>query len=376
MKFKLSSATLCQRLQTVSHVVNPKSNLSLLTYVLFEVEDGKLRLTGSDGDLSLISIIDLDDYDSNGRFALPAGNLVNGLREMGDQPITIEVDLQNFSSRLEYLNGYSRFVAFDASAYPVPAPMEGDFRQAYVPAETLLGGISRAMFATSDDPQRPVMGGIYCDMSDADRPGLTFVASDGHKLFREYTDLARIDQPGAFTLPKKPAKLLKEILTKEPYEVDVRFSAGCAEFRLIDYTLFCRLIDKPYPNYRSVVPEDNPYHVHLDRAALQSALRRVMAYGDTGTGLLRLRVTEGEVVLSGENIDYTTSAEERVACDYNGTPMLIGFKGFFLIDILATIPSQEVVLQLADPSRAGLIVPAEQEEHEEILMLLMPMMVN
>ena len=376
MKFIVSSTALYNRLQMLSHVLPTKSTLPMLAHVLFEIEDNKLRLTASDGEMTLFSTMDLEESDSNGRFALRPGALIGGLREMGEQPITLEVDAQTYQSVLRYQNGHSKFVAADAEHYPIPAPMAEGFCTATLPAGALLRGLSCAMFATSDDTSRPVMNGIHFDLSDADHPGITFVASDGHKLIRHFCDLATIDTPAAFTLPKKPAKVLKDVLAKANGEAEIRFSSRNAEFRLEDYTLFCLLVDKKYPNYRSVIPVDNPYHVHINREALHSALRRVVVFGDENTTLLRLRLNENDLLVSSANLDYSTMAEEHVACDYDGSPMTIGFKGFFLIDILNTLSSQDVVLQLADPSRAGIIVPAEQEEHENMLMLLMPMMLN
>ena len=376
MKFTVSSTALYTRLQTLSHVLPSKTTLSMLQHVLFEIEGNKLRLTASDGEMTLFSTMDIEASDDNGRFALRPGALINGLREMGEQPITIEVNLQTYQSELTYQNGHSQFVAVNADNYPIPAPMAEGFRTATLPAKALLRGVSCAMFATSDDTSRPVMNGIHFDLSDNTRPGITFVASDGHKLIRHFSDLANIDEPAAFTLPKKPAKVLKDILSKAAGDAEIRFSNRNAEFRLEDYTLFCLLVDKNYPNYRSVIPKDNPFHVHLDREALLSALRRVVVFADESTSLLRLRLNVNDLIVSAANLDYSTMAEEHVACDYDGSPMTIGFKGFFLIDILNTLSSQDVVLQLADPSRAGIIVPAEQEEHEDMLMLLMPMMLN
>lgn len=376
MKITVSSSTLYQRLQMLNHVVPTKTTIPMLQHVLFEVEGTRLRLTAYDEEIALFTIIDLDASEEDGRVAIRPSYLLGLLREMGDQPVTLEVDMRSYRAQFTYQNGHSNFTAVEAQAYPVPAAMEGDFRQGHLPAAQLLKGLNLTMFATSDDKSRPAMGGIHFDLADPELPGLTLVASDGHKLIRYHTDLASISDPVAFTLPKRPMKLLKDILAKETEEVDLRCNASSAEFRMQEYTLFCQLLNKPYPKYRSVIPSDNPYHALVDREALQSALRRIVVYADETSTLLRLRIGDNDLTVSAENLDYSISAEEHVRCDYNGAPMVIGFKGFFLIDILGTLSVQEVVLQLADPTRAGLIVPAEQEEHESILMLLMPMMVN
>lgn len=376
MKFTISSALLYQRLQMLNHVVPTKSTVPMLLHVLFEVEGTSLRLTASDEEIALFTTVGLDESEADGRVAIRPALLLGLLREMGDQPVTLEIDMQTYRAQLTYQNGHSKFVAVDATSYPVPVAMESGFRQGHLPAAQLLSGLSLTMFATSDDKNRPAMGGIHFDLADPERQGLTLVASDGHKLIRYYTDLADISEPLSFTLNKRPLKLLKDILAKEAMDVDLRVGDNSAEFRMEEYTLFCTLLNKPYPKYRSVIPEDNPFHARVDREALQSALRRVVGFSDETSALLRLRIAESDLTISAENLDYSTSAEEHVRCDYNGAPMTIGFKGFFLIDILSTMSAQEVVLQLSDPTRAGLIVPAEQEEHEDILMLLMPMMVN
>ena len=374
MKFNVSSATLCNRLQTLSRVIASKNSIQILDCILFELQDGLLRLKASDSETTLVSTLNVDEADSNGVFAIKAATIINGLKEIADQPITLEVNPETHEIVIFYQNGRSSFVGQGGEEYPVYPDIKDDAQQLSIDTNVLLNGISRAIFATAEDEIRPVMNGIYFDITP---DSVTFVASDGHKLVRDrsYTTHGG-EQPSAFILPKKPAKMLKDILAKESGDAIVKFDDRNARVELENYVLSCRLIEGRYPNYNSVIPQDNPFRVTVDRVTLIGALRRVLVFASSATSLVKLRVDQNDLTVSTQDIDFSTSAEEHVLCDYSGTAMSIGFKGPFLVDILNSMAAQEVVLELADPSRAGVIVPAEQEEQEDLLMLLMPMMLN
>ena len=374
MKFNVSSATLCNRLQTLSRVIASKNSIQILDCILFELQDGQLRLKASDSETTLVSTLNVDEADSNGVFAIKAATIINGLKEIADQPITLEVNPETHEIVIFYQNGRSSFVGQGGEEYPVYPDIKDDAQQLSIDTNVLLNGISRAIFATAEDEIRPVMNGIYFDITP---DSVTFVASDGHKLVRDrsYTTHGG-EQTSAFILPKKPAKMLKDILAKESGDAIVKFDDRNARVELENYVLSCRLIEGRYPNYNSVIPQDNPFRVTVDRVTLIGALRRVLVFASTATSLVKLRVDQNDLTVSTQDIDFSTSAEEHVLCDYSGTAMSIGFKGPFLVDILNSMSSQDVVLELADPSRAGVIVPAEQEEQEDLLMLLMPMMLN
>ena len=374
MKFNVSSATLCNRLQTLSRVIASKNSIQILDCILFELQDGTLRLKASDSETTLVSTLTVDEADSNGVFAIKAATIINGLKEIADQPVTLEVNPETHEIVIFYQNGRSSFVGQGGEEYPVFPDIKDDAQQLTIDTSVLLSGISRAIFATAEDEIRPVMNGIYFDITPE---SVTFVASDGHKLVRDRSFTTHGgEQPSAFILPKKPAKMLKDILAKENGDAIVKFDDRNARIELENYVLSCRLIEGRYPNYNSVIPQDNPFRVTVDRVTLIGALRRVLVFASTSTSLVKLRVDQNDLTVSTQDIDFSTSAEEHVLCDYSGTAMSIGFKGPFLVDILNSMSSQEVVLELADPSRAGVIVPAEQEEQEDLLMLLMPMMLN
>jgi DNA polymerase-3 subunit beta len=271
------------------------------------------------------------------------------------------------------MNGRYSVVAQNADEYPIPVTLGDSAVHVEMEASTMLNGINRALFATADDELRPVMNGIYFDITTDD---LTMVASDGHKLVRNKNFATKGNEKAAFILPKKPATLLKNLLGKEQGAVSIDFDDRNATFTLPNYRMVCRLIEGRYPNYNSVIPQNNPHKVTIDRAILLSALKRVSVFSSQASSLIKLRLQDNQLVLSGQDIDFSTSAEETINCSYSGSPMSIGFKATFLIDILNNITGQDVIIELADPSRAGVLVPAEQEENEDLLMLLMPMMLN
>lgn len=373
MKFQVTSTTLYNRLQTLSRVLSSKNTIQILDCILFELSENNLKMTASDSETTLITNLLVSDTEGSGRFAIRASTILNGLKEFYEQPITIEVNEESFEVKVFYQNGKSSFIGQNADDYILPQSIADDVQTITLDSSILYNGVSRALFATAEDELRPVMNGIYFDIAEGH---ITFVASDGHKLVRDRNTTVHAEQATSFILPKKPAKTLKDILSKSSGEATIRFDDKNAEISMEEYTLSCRLIVGRYPNYSSVIPEDNPYHVTVDRLALIGALKRTMVFASTSTALSKLHFENSSLTVSTQDVDYSTSAEEHIICDYSGNPLSIGFKGPFLIDILNSMESENVILQLADPSRAGVIVPAEHEEGEELLMLLMPMMLN
>lgn len=373
MKFNVSSTTLCSRLQMISRVLSSKNSIAILDCILFELEDNVLRLTASDSDTTLVTSVETSDADMNGKFAINAKTLIDALKEISEQPITFEVNTSSNEIEIVYQNGIYKLIGQNGAEYPTPTEISESARRLTITADTLFNGISRTLFATADDELRPVMNGVYFDITTE---SLTFVASDGHKLVRNRNLTIHGEENAAFILPKKPALMLKNILPKEEGDVQIMFDERNAEVVMSSYKLSCRLIEGRYPNYNSVIPSDNPFKVTIDRQALISALRRVSVFASVSNALIKLRLDTNSLTISAQDIDFSTSAEERIICEYEGAPMNIGFKGTFLLDTLNGISGQDVILELADPSRAGVIVPAEQEEGEDLLMLLMPMMLN
>lgn len=373
MKFVVSSTALFSHLQAVSRVINSKNTLPILDCFLFDLEDGKMSITVSDTETTMVTSVEVNESDSNGKFAIVAKTLLDALKEVPEQPLTFEVDLQSLAITVKYQNGQYSLMAQNADEYPAAATLKENSVRLAMNSQLMLGGINRTLFATADDELRPVMNGIYFDITTED---VTMVASDGHKLVRYKSLAAKGNERAAFILPKKPANLLKSLLPKESGEVVVEFDERNAVFTMEKYRMVCRLIEGRYPNYNSVIPQNNPYKVTIDRQMLIGALRRVSIFSSQASSLIKLRMQENMVVVSAQDIDFSTSAEETQSCQYGGTPMSIGFKSTFLIDILNNLPGSEIEIELTDPSRAGVILPVEQEENENLLMLLMPMMLN
>ncbi len=373
MKFSISSALLCGRLQTISRVQSSKSSLAILDCILFDLSEAGLQLTASDSETTIVTNLEVSDADGYGKIAIDSKQLINSLKEISDQPITFVINPDSFQIEIIYQNGKYNIVGQSGEEYPIPTRVMSVQRSVTIPSDTLLNGISRALFATADDELRPQMNGVYFDLSTQ---YITLVASDGHKLVRNRILSVRSEEDCAFILPKKPSNLLKNILPKEQGDADIRFDERNAEIILENYAISCRLIEGRYPNYNSVIPQDNPFRVTVDRLSLISALRRVSVCASASNALIKLRLDNNALTVSAQDLDFSTFAEEHIMCEYDGTPMSIGFSGPFLLDVLNSIVSQDVVLELADPSRAGVVVPAEQSENEDLIMLLMPMMLQ
>ena len=373
MNFTVSSSLLSSRLQTISRVINSKNTIPVLDCILFELEGNKLTLTASDPDNTLNTSIEVVDCSEDFSFAISAKILIDSLKEISEQPLRFEVNKDTLETTIFYQNGKYGLVGQNADEYPGAAVLGEGTVSISVPTKILSSGISCSLFATADDEVRPVMCGVYFDFTPE---SITLVASDGHKLVRCRDYSVTGAEKSAFILPKKPATLLKNLLGKEDQEeVAVEFDGRFATFDMGEYKLVCRLFDGRYPNYNSVIPQNNPHKLTVDRAALISTLRRVAIFSSQAS-LIKLHLEENKVVISAQDTDFSTSAEESMACSYSGTSMNIGFRASFLIDILHNIPGQDVVIELADPSRAGVIVPAEQVGKQELLMLLMPMMLT
>ena len=374
MRFTVSSSALSSKLNMLAKVIGSKNSLPILDCFLFQVANGEMSITASDSDNVIKSTLALTDHDGEGEFCVPNRVILDALKELPEQPLHFDVDTagEAIAIKIVYQNGLYNFTGQSAEDYPRTQSMTDACTTVSLPTEMLINNISRSLFATANDELRPVMNGIYFDLT-AD--ALAIVASDGHKLVRSKNFTIKSESPSAFNLPKKPASLLKNILSKDGDDAIIKFDDRSAEIQFTDGVMRCRLIDGRYPNYNSVIP-NNPNEVTVDRKGLQSALRRVLPFASESSQLIRFHIESGRFEVSSEDIDFSTSAKEQLSCEYNGSPISIGFKGSSLMEILGNITSDNIIIQLADPSRAGIIVPAEQPENEDILMLIMPMLLN
>lgn len=373
MRFLVSSTTLFSHLQAISRVINSKNSLPILDCILIELNDGTITMTASDSETTLSTSIEVSEYEGEGKFAISSKTILEALKENPEQPLNFNINTDTMEITVKYPNGKYSMMAQNGDEYPLPKQMGSEVVNLTMAADIMLTGINRCIFATADDELRPVMNGIYFDISQQD---VTLVSSDGHKLVRNKSFSSTGNEKAAFILPKKPSNILKNILPKEQGDVQICFDDKNAMFTMENYQMTCRLIEGRYPNYNSVIPQNNPHKAIVDRAIFISALKRVSVFSSQASSLIKLSLKENSMTISAQDIDFSTSAEETLTCQYDGKDMSIGFKSSFLIDILNNISSQNVIIELADPSRAGLIVPEEQEENEDLLMLLMPMMLN
>jgi DNA polymerase-3 subunit beta len=373
MRFSVSSTALSSRLAALSRVINSKNSLPILGDFLFEIADGRLHLTASDSEVMMKTSVELTETDGDGRFCVRNHDLFEAVKGISEQPITFDVNQSDNLAKISYQNGMFSLPVENADEFPQPQQIGDDATTLTIPTMMLADNINRSIFATAQDELRPVMNGIYFDLTP---DCLAVVASDGHKLVRNKVFTIKSDEPAAFILPKKPANLLRNLLGKDGGDVTIRFDERNAEVNYGDGILQCRLIEGRYPNYNSVIPQGNPNEIRADRLGLLAALRRVQPFANGASNLIRFHAEGTTLQLDAEDYDFSKTATERVACEYNGKAMSIGFKGSAFIDILSNFESPEVIIQLADPSRAGLVLPSEQPENQDVLMLMMPMLIN
>ena len=373
MRFTVSSTALSSKLNALSRVINSKNSLPILADFLFDIQDNVLYLTASDSENVMKTQLVLTESDGNIRFAIANHDLLEAVKGFSEQPITFDVNQQGNIVKINYQNGLFSLPIENADEYPQTQPISDQANIITISSNLLAENINRTLFATAQDELRPVMNGIYFDLTPE---CLAIVASDGHKLVRNKIFTVQCEQPASFILPKKPATLLKNLLQKDGGDVEIRFDERNAQISFSDGQIICRLIEGRYPNYNSVIPQGNPNILTIDRIGLLSALRRVQPFANDSSNLIRFHVENGILQLDAEDFDFSKTATERMSCDYNGNTMSIGFKGSSFIEILSNFECQEVIIKLADPSRAGLVLPSEQPENQDVLMLMMPMLIN
>lgn len=375
MKFVVSSVDLLNHLQNVSRVISSKNTLPILDNVLFKLEDKVLELTASDLESTLITSLELENVTDSGNVAIPAKLLLDTLKEFPEQPLTFDISTNDYKVVISSENGQYDIPGQNGDDFPQIPNIKDDSKSSLqVPAELLNNGINNTLFATADDELRPVMNGIFFELT---QDQITFVASDAHKLVRYIRSDVKCDSDSTFILPKKPSSLLKNILPKETGEVIIEIDDKNAFFTLSNYKLVCRLVEGNYPSYNSVIPTENPNKVIIDRLKIYNSLKRVSVFSNQASNLIKLKLTGNQMTVSAQDIDFSISAFERIPCQYEGDDLEIGFKSLFLIEILQNINSADVIFELSDPSRAGIMLPLEKEnENEDVLMLLMPMMIN
>lgn len=370
MNFVISSATLLKHLQGISGVLSTSNTLPILDNFLFDINDGRLTVSASDLETTMRTTMDVEAKEE-GKIAIPAKLLLDVLKNLPDQPCTFLVNDENFSVEIAYDNGKSKMVGYNGDDFPRTPGLENG-SSIRVAGSIIANAINKTLFATGVDDLRPVMSGVFCQFSP---DNITFVATDAHKLVRYTRTDSQASGSSAFILPKKPLNLLKTNL-KGDEEVMLEYNDSNAVFTFNDVILICRLIDGKYPNYEAVIPKENPNVLTIDRVQFLSSIKRVSIFANKTTHQIKLKLAGSELSLSAEDIDFSNEANERLTCNYDGVDMEIGFNSRFLMEMLNNIDSNEVRLEMSEPSRAGLLIPSESEENEDILMLVMPVMLN
>jgi DNA polymerase-3 subunit beta len=371
MKFIVSSTYLLKQLQVLGGVINSSNTLPILDNFLFELDNSQLTVSASDLETTMASTLDVES-DSKGSVAIPARLLLDTLKTFPEQPLTFVVE-DNNTVEISSNHGKYALAYADGNEFPKAVALE-DPSKTVITGAVLATAISKTIFAAGNDDLRPVMSGVFFQFSTE---GLTFVATDAHKLVKYTREDVKANQVAEFIMPKKPLNLLKGILAASDNDITIEYNESNAKFTFENSELICRLIDGKYPNYEAVIPKENPNKLVIDRNQFLNSVRRVSIFSNKTTHQSRLKIAGAELNISAEDIDYSNKAEERLTCDYQGDDMQIGFNSRFLTEMLNNLTSDEVQLEMSMPNRAGILTPVDGlDEGEHITMLVMPVMLN
>lgn len=371
MKFIVSSTYLLKQLQVLGGVINSSNTLPILDNFLFELDHDKLTVSASDLETTMSSSLNVES-ESEGSIALPARLLLDTLKTFPEQPLTFVVE-DNNTVEISSNHGKYALAYANGNEFPKAVALE-DPSTTIIKGDVLATAISKTIFAAGNDDLRPVMSGVFFQFSTE---GLTFVATDAHKLVKYTREDVKANQVAEFIMPKKPLNLLKGILAASDEDVTIEYNDSNAKFTFENSELICRLIDGKYPNYEAVIPKENPNKLSIDRNQFLNSVRRVSIFSNKTTHQIRLKIAGAELNISAEDIDYSNKAEERLTCDYQGDDMQIGFNSRFLTEMLNNLSATDVQLEMSMPNRAGILTPIDGlDEGEHITMLVMPVMLN
>jgi len=373
MEFNVSSAELLRAATNLSKAIPAKTGLAILENFLFVLTDKGLEMTASDQELTLRTTITVDTTETQGAIAVPARQIIELLKALPDQPITIKTSGEG-TFECFWNSGNSSLPYFPASDYPEIKGAGENALTAVFPAQTLAEGINSTLFATADDEMRPAMNGIFFDM---DEEFTTLVASDTHKLICYSTNDVKCSEKSSFILHKKPAAILKSILDRDSDKVTASFDSSNVVFTFGNTMMVCRLVVGKYPRYREVIPQNNSNILRIDRCRLLSTVRRVSVCANKASNYIKLELKPGQLEITAQDLGFALAAYEKIDCDYSGEELSIGFKSYFLADVLSNMNCETVVIKFADQRKAALIVPSEEEaESEKVCGIIMPIMVS
>ncbi|WP_419801256.1 DNA polymerase III subunit beta [Mucilaginibacter sp.] len=371
MRFIVSTSTLLKQLQAVGGALSSSTVLPILENFLFRIQDGNLTISATDLQTSMTTSLPVETQE-NGRIAIPSRILLDTLKSLPEQPVTFSVDDKTFGVEIKAGDGSYKLSGENGEDFP-KIPVVENASSVNLPASVLAEAINKTIFAVSNDELRPAMTGVYCQLSPQH---FTFVATDAHKLVRYRRKDAHSEKATSFIMPKKALNLLKSSLPSEDVNVSVEYNNTSAFFKFGNINLVCRLIDERYPDYDAVIPLNNPNKLTIDRLSFLGSLSRVAIYANKTTHQVRLKIEGNELNISSEDIDFSNEAHEKLTCAYEGEDLEIGFNARFLIEMLRNLSCEEVSLEMSTPNRAGLLLPQGGDENEDVLMLVMPVMLN
>lgn len=373
MNFIVSSSYLLKNLNSISGVITSNPVVPILENVLFEIEGGNLLITASDLQTSVMVELQVESKE-DGSVAIPAKILIETLKNLPEQPVTFSIDDQNYNIEINSDNGRYKLAGENSADFP-KVPGVNDGYSSDINSEILNSAISNTIFSTSTDELRPAMTGVFFRLAST---GCTFVSTDGHRLVKYIrTDIKGDEVDHDMILPRKSLNLLKSILpTDKSSDIKLDFNASNAYFSFENIKMVCRLIDERYPDYDNVIPSDNSNTVTITKSELLGSLKRISIYANKTTNQVRFKISGSEILISAEDLDFSNEANERISCEHDGDDIEIGFNAKFLIEMLSNIESEKVILKLSEPNRAGLLIPEDINDNEDITMLVMPVMLN
>ena len=373
MNFIVSSSYLLKNLNSISGVITSNPVVPILENVLFEIEGGNLLITASDLQTSVMVELQVESKE-DGSVAIPAKILIETLKNLPEQPVTFSIDDQNYNIEINSDNGRYKLAGENSADFP-KVPGVNDGYSSDINSEILNSAVSNTIFSTSTDELRPAMTGVFFKLSST---GCTFVSTDGHRLVKYIrTDIKGDEVDHDMILPRKSLNLLKSILpTDNSSDIKLDFNASNAYFSYDNIKMVCRLIDERYPDYDNVIPSDNSNTVSITKSEILGSLKRISIYANKTTNQVRFKISGSEILISAEDLDFSNEANERISCEHDGDDIEIGFNAKFLIEMLSNIDSDKVILKLSEPNRAGLLIPEDVNDNEDITMLVMPVMLN
>lgn len=377
MHFIVSSSVLLKNLQLAGGIISSNVVLPILEDFLFEINENKLVVTGSDLETMIKVQIDIQTdptvtETNRGKICVPSKILLEYLKNLPEQPVHFVINEDDSTIEISSSTGKYKIGAEKADEYP-KEPQAENTTTFTIPSLRLLEAVNHTIYATSTDTLRPAMTGVYFDLTEE---GATFVATDAHRLIKiSFSDIS-VETLGSFIVPRKPLQQFKNILPSDDRILNLSYNGSHLFIQTDKMHLSCRLIDAKFPPYKAVIPQDNPYALTINRSSLLSTLKRVSVFANKSTSQVVFDIVGNTVNISAQDIDFSYEGKETLNCQYSGEDMKIAFNSKLLIEMLNNLNAEEVLLELSMPSRAGIFKTPEKNENEDLLMLLMPLMVG